>query len=256
MRSAVALALLGACTFSDGEPFATIDASLSITAPIADDRALPDPGWQKLASEYQVRLSAVELEAPAVELIDLGAGGVGFDPANPPDGYSLCHNGHCHADDGRLVDYEDIAAELAGSGGSQTVAVSMPVGAVNALAGEQRALDCVPGCDLGAPAEIGLVRLSVDRLAIAGTARDGLEPPRIDGEIDFSVELGPESFAWLTSVELPIDRDADPDVELTVALELVSRYLDQIDFAGDPTAQQQELVAGLGEIELAVEIRR
>ncbi len=48
-----------------------------------------------------------------------------FDPQNPPPQYSLCHNGHCHHDDGHLVDYEDIVLEQAESATVQSIVLDI-----------------------------------------------------------------------------------------------------------------------------------
>ena len=47
-----------------------------------------------------------------------GAIGTAFDPARPPAGFTLCHNGHCHATDGRLVPYEQVPMEAARAAGT------------------------------------------------------------------------------------------------------------------------------------------
>ena len=56
----------------------------------------------------------------------------GLDPAKPPAGYSLCHGGHCHADDGRLVDYAEVQTELLGKTQGNT-AIDLPLLATMAI---------------------------------------------------------------------------------------------------------------------------
>jgi hypothetical protein len=255
-------ALAGGCAFTDGGPFAVLSAELAASAPIETDRALED-GWQKLASDYEVRIESLELELEPIALIEIAGGELGFDPANPPPGYSLCHNGHCHRDDGALVSYEEIAAELAGDSGAERVVVSLPVGALDLIAGERRPLDCAPSCELPL-ARIGLARLPLMRVRIAGQVRDGRGSPRLPGELDFAADYAPSGFAWLADLSLPADRGSDPDVDLSLELEVTSRSLDDIEFASLPAGggvismaeAEAAFLAGLGEIEMAATVTR
>ncbi len=53
-------------------------------------------GWQRLASDFEVKLDDVSLTLQALALLPGAEAALAFDPAAPPPGYSLCHNGHCH----------------------------------------------------------------------------------------------------------------------------------------------------------------
>ena len=77
------------------------------------------------AGNYVVALEDVAVGFDALSVVLAAQGAAGFDPANPPEGYSLCHNGHCHSDSGALVDYEDIALEMAGGSGGARVVVGL-----------------------------------------------------------------------------------------------------------------------------------
>lgn len=112
------LVLLGGCTFEDGRPWGQIDMEATAQHDFQD--RLSD-GKLRTANDYLVELQDIALDIEAFELVaPASTEGASFDPANPPDGYTLCHNGHCHADDGSLVDYEDIIAEqLDASGGGR-----------------------------------------------------------------------------------------------------------------------------------------
>ncbi|HEY0712676.1 MAG TPA: hypothetical protein VGF45_08385, partial [Polyangia bacterium] len=106
--AALATTLAG-CQLEPGNWFLNLSPRLSAQYLEVPERAI-EPGWQKLASEYQVRVTTAELHIRKIDLIAAPASAAAFDPANPPPGYSLCHNGHCHAADGRLVAYDDIVA--------------------------------------------------------------------------------------------------------------------------------------------------
>lgn len=126
LRGAAALIGLVAssgCTLLAGQPWGEADIDLQVMFDV-DASRLDDDGRLKTAQDYgleltrlEVGLTTLRLLSTSAEASSTSAGGT-FDPSSPPPGYSLCHNGHCHADDGSLVDYEDIEAELAGGGAS------------------------------------------------------------------------------------------------------------------------------------------
>ena len=108
----------------DGLPWGQLEASMTATFAPSPDR-LDDQGRLKTAANYVVDIEEISLGFDAFSLVLAAQGAAGFDPANPPEGYSLCHNGHCHSDSGALVDYEDIALEMAGGSGGARVAVGL-----------------------------------------------------------------------------------------------------------------------------------
>jgi hypothetical protein len=262
--AACAGSALAACAWGPGEPFATLSARIEARLEVPGGRDLGD-GWQMLASNYQIAIDTLELETGGVALNDAGAGGGVFDPANPPPGYSLCHNGHCHAEDGSLVSYEDIAAGLGGGGGLVTV-VTLPVGTIDVSEGVARDLECAPSCDLPL-ASIVLAELDVTRVRAGGRVRDGREPARID-EQAWSLDLAFPADAPLvlsTPLSLPADRVHEPGVELALSLAITSRIFDDVAWAaisdpglaleGDPEARAA-IIAALGEVTLASAISR
>lgn len=222
--------LAGGCAFGAGEPFATLDARIEAGLEVPGDRDLGD-GWQMLASNYQLAIDTLEIEAGSVALGDAGNGGGVFDPARPPPGYTLCHNGHCHAEDGSLVPYEDIAAGL--GPGAVTTVVRLPVGALDMAAGAGRALDCTPSCDLPL-ARIAVAALDVLRVQASGRVRDGNAPPRLAGERAWRLDLAFPADAPLvlsSALDLPADRSHAPDVTLSLDLVLTSRVFDHVAWA-------------------------
>jgi len=253
---------LGGCALGPGEPFGALEAHLEAGLDAAG------PGdWRDAGDGYQVRLDELALTAGAVELVDLGGPAAAFDPARPPPGYSGCHGGHCHAEDGRLVSYEEIAAER--SGGQASVVAALPVGALDLIAGEARALDCEPSCDLPR-AQIGLLRLPVTELEARGLVRDTREPPRVAGEAPFALDLHleHEPVSLLGhEVDLPVDRDHPPAIELAAGLELTAALLAEVRWDELPRARGALEVHGdeesthavehaLAEVELSVAVAR
>lgn len=247
---AAALAAAPACAWTDGSPFAEVDIRLAVAFDGAGREVAGDAGWYRLNTNYQVRIDALELELDALTLLDSGGGAAAFDPANPPPGYSLCHNGHCHHDDGRLVSYDEIIAELA-EGGGATAALAVPIGTVDALAGVERAL-CDPPCALGL-ADVGLATVTVSALTIEGTVRDAPGGPgRLDGEQPFAIALA-EPVTLSGALSLPADRTHDPDVRLDVRLAPGPALLDDSDWAAaePPAPAAQENLEALP-VELTV----
>lgn len=262
--ASAAIALSAACAWDEGQPFATVAPRLEARVHVPADRDLGQ-GWQALATGYEVRIDELHLDTGELALVDLGTGALDFDPANPPPGYSLCHNGHCHADDGRLVSYEEIAAEL-GQGSGTRQLMTLPVGELDLAAGVARDLVCIPGCDLPL-AHVRLVTLGVTRVRASGLVRDGARPARIDGELPWSFDMtfADGELVLTTSVDLPADRDHDPDVRLDVELLPTSKIVDGVPWAelGDAPLYvdahddaRAALAQALGEIDLDIAVTR
>lgn len=255
-------ATLGACAWGPGGPMGEVTTTLEVAWDVPADRDAGG-GWQRLASDYQIQLDTATWTAAHLALIDTGAAALAFDPANPPPGYSLCHNGHCHATDGRLVAYEDISAELSGGTAAGPV-LELAVGDLDLVAGASLELTCA-GVPCALPlATVGRVELEVTAIALAGRVRDGQQPPRI-AEVAFTVALALDAHA-VGRISLPIDRSAPPRIELAVAARPTAALLDgvdwttfggpaPIDLAGSPAAVSA-ITTALGELELGLDARR
>ncbi len=223
------------CAFGPGEPFATVAPRFEARYEIPSDRQLAEEGWAKLASDYQVRLTAFTLEVGEVELRSRsggsgGGGGGTFDPANPPPGYSQCHGGHCHRDDGALVSYEDIQAELDG-GGAATVRTALALHVdreVELLAGASLVPECEPDCTLDRT-QISSVQAGVEAIRIEGFVRDGRAQQRLQGEVPFVLHA--PGVAMVTGADIVADRTSPPLVELTVRATARPLAFDAIDWA-------------------------
>jgi hypothetical protein len=234
----LALGTSSGCTFEAGDWFANVTASFEGSYVTRADRDVGG-GWQKLNTLYQARVTRALVTVESIALQDLGGdgGGVSFDPAHPPPGYSLCHNGHCHANDGRLVPYAEIEAELAGGGmaAARTV-VSFPVGETDLLAAGRRGLECEPQCGLG-EANVRRARATVTRVVFEGLVREGRSPARLEGEVPWRWEAalatgtGPTTGTLDVEIDLPADNAHPPDVGLQLTLAVGARLLDDVDWA-------------------------
>ena len=263
MRRAVVLAAMAGCAWEPGGPFAEISTELDARWRVAPGRDAGG-GWQRLASDYQVRVDAAAWTTSKLVLVARAEAAVGFDPASPPPGYSLCHNGHCHAADGRLVSYEDIALELSG-GRPPPPALELPTGAIDLIAGRRVELDCAGApCDLARGA-IGRVELEVTALSLAGAVRDARTPPRrAEAAFSAAVTLA-RPVRPAGALELPVDRASAPRIRLAVGAHPGAEIFDAIDWAAlgagpiDLAAAPEAMTAittAIGEVELELGVDR
>lgn len=115
MRRPPAVALLpflAGCTFAPGGPMSTLH-EVRVTGEAAATELETGDGRTVALDRAELVLGTVSLQALAG-----GGGGGSFDPADPPEGFSLCHNGHCHYVDGSLWSYGEIEVWLAGDSAS------------------------------------------------------------------------------------------------------------------------------------------
>ncbi|NMO18996.1 hypothetical protein HPC49_46710 [Pyxidicoccus fallax] len=285
-RLLLPLLLLSGCALDSGEGFAVLEPTVGASySPLPSRDA--GGGFQRLASDFQVRLDAAAVGVDHVALLTSGSSGGGgggggtFDPANPPPGYSLCHNGHCHRDDGALVDYEDIQAEMNGGGGSAptTVAALHVDDELDLLAAESRSPECEPDCELPR-GTVSRGRWDVTALRLQGVVRDSRVPSRFPGELPFRLDLaveggeeGEEAEPLVTldsALDIPSDRENKPRVILKMALVVTPALFDGLDLSnitpgadgvvdlGAPQyeALRRELLESLAELPPQVEVRR
>ncbi|WP_224361820.1 hypothetical protein [Hyalangium versicolor] len=270
------LLLSTGCAWEAGEGFAVLEPSVRAEyTPISSRDA--GNGYQRLSSDYQVRLTTAQARLERIELLGSASasGPSTFDPANPPPGYTICHNGHCDREDGALVPYDEVEAELSGGGATASTVASLPVGDVDLLAPETRTPACEPDCELPRT-NLSRAKWTVTSLRLEGTVRDGRATPRFSGERPFRLELttsGPHAdpVAVLTgALDVPSDREHDPRVLLALGLQLTPAVFDPLDWAAatpDPNgtvdlsspandAVRAELLESLSEQSPQTEVQR
>jgi hypothetical protein len=236
---AVAAACLStACTFDPGGWFATLSPTLTAAYVALPDRDARE-GWQMLNNDYEVKVGRARLVLGPLRLLaSPGVGKVGFDPGKPPPGYTLCHNGHCHNTDGRLVPYAEIEAELGGGGPSAglqpvvTLAVAEPL---DLLAPDERPLGCEPSCNLNRTTILRASAL-VTSLVVEGAVRDRRVPARLPAEAPFRWQVssqadgGAPAPSLEAELNLPADRSHPPAVTLRLGVELTAAVFDGVEF--------------------------
>ena len=242
MRTPLLLAgvfLLGGCAWAPGQGYAVVEPTVRVAyTPLAARDA--GEGYQRLSSDYQVRLDSASLRLSSIELLASAAGSTGagaaFDPARPPAGYTLCHGGHCHRTDGALIPYAQVAAELGGGGGASAVVTLTEDGPLDLLAPETRAMACAPECALP-ETQVSQGRWSVSTVRLTGTVRDARVPTRFSGERAFTVEFAPTTgsdtpVALLSSaLDLASDRVTPPVAKLGLSLTLTPTLFDAVDWS-------------------------
>jgi hypothetical protein len=231
---ALLLGVMGpaACAVDEGRGFATLKGgSLAVSL---EAGAARDLGQNTLLSDlaYRVHLNTAMLSVETVELSELSAASTNdversFDPANPPAGYTLCHGGHCHAEDGTLVSYAEIEAELAGGVASFEPVATMPVRQqLDLLAATFATLDSVEPSPELPRTTLRQVSVRVSHLELTGSASGG--PNALD-PVAFSVNL-PASGAFERGIDISIDEDGPAELRADVSVELDGTLFDGVDF--------------------------
>lgn len=223
------MALLG-CAFTSGAGFGDL-TEMTVRAALTPGAARDLGGGELLTQDgYAVRVDRFELTLGSVDLLALSGGGGGggvFDPANPPEGYSLCHGGHCHSDEGALVDYADIEAELAGGAATFSAVVSLPVNAAADLVGGAVYTLDTSGAGLLPAADISKLELGVSNVWLEGVVRrhpdDGWSAPLV-------VDL-PLAGALGVGFDLPLARGEDPTLRIDVDASPDGTLFDGTEFA-------------------------
>lgn len=209
----VSLLLLSTgCTFSPGGGFGEVVGG-GLAAEL-DALDLETADGQVVAVESAVLgFDAVELQALQ------GAEGVDFDPAAPPEGYTLCHGDHCHSTSGELISYDVIIAELSGG-----TARFESVGALEGMDG-LGLLDAGPSPLAGTASlplmDLSQVALPAPRIALSGRAGDGT---RVEIELRLEERLLGEMLYEMT-------RTGPPQLRLDVEVFVPDTLLLGVDVA-------------------------
>jgi len=242
-----------ACTWGEGGGFATLE-EVELKAHI-EPSAFHElgPGNWRTDLGYRVQLASAELHFEELVLQQgVDDTSSGFDPSNPPPGYSLCHAGHCHSDDGRLVEYAEIERELASSGSAYAAVVRVPVaGAADLIAGGVLlGSDVLPSRELPSVV-IERVLLRARSFSLRGTVHEGpaqVELPEAGLPLAIDFEL---SAPFQGRAQLGIDRDSPDSIEVDVELIVSSTLLDgRVDWVDPQAPQSEPVLDGLAQSEL------
>lgn len=230
----VSVVMTFGCALEPGHGFATLDGATFEAR--YEPGAARDLGNGFLTDQsYAVELDVLSLDVSSVRLESLrtGSGGGGFDPANPPPGYTLCHGGHCHAEDGRLVPYAEVEAELAGGSGGFSTVVTAPIGAAFDLLEPARfeLSTFEPSRELP-QANVRRIVVELSEFALRATASGAsLDAPL---ELDLSFTEAAEISA---PFDLTIDEEGPGAIGLEVTLVVDGTLLDGAELASLPAEE-------------------
>lgn len=268
---AALLCCAAGCTLFAGQPWGQADVSLEVTFAPEEARLTPE-GWLKTSLDYALDVEELLATVDAVTLsVSEDEVELSFDPASPPPGYSLCHGGHCHADDGSLVDYEDVERSLTNSGGGGGSVLALPVvGGPVALAREPVSVAVEP-CEEGCVLERGRltdVAVAMSALTLRARVYD-LRPPedaRLPAGGVSLVTRMEGSLLASTDVDVAVDGSEPPGLALSALLSVSPGLFDGVDFGALPRDDDDVLLLddearaavaeNLSESELSLDVTR
>ncbi len=239
---------LGGCAFEPGLPWGILELDLNARFDPPPDR-LTEEGWLMTSLSYGVAIDSLQVgvEWAAVRVATGGGGTATFDPADPPEGFTNCHGGHCHAADGSLPTYEQVEAIVLGSAGvplagHQLTGPDEPV-ALDAEPVELALGPCPEDCQLPR-GELVRVEVQVGELELSGHVLD------LSGGGRLPEEGLPLDVLWHLDTTLSEGLDGrlseaePPGVRVDVLLDLPAALFDAIDWAEvtDPAALEATLV--------------
>ncbi len=210
------IAFFSSCAFDDGNPWGWVNTDLTI-------ESVPPSAEVSLDSQSAI-VESIRLLVPGES-----AGGVpDFDPSDPPPGYSLCHNGHCHADDGSLVDYEDIIAGTGGAASGPTAIVTRQI---------QSDFDLTTRIEerlkIVEQTQITEVEVLIERLNLSGTLNDGRR---------LEVSLNLRNSPLEAPIRYDVGRYEPEEQELTIVLSWPADLFDGLGFDGAATDDDGDLI--------------
>ena len=230
--------IVSSCAFTDGLPTGEVRASATVAFAPSSGR-LDSEGRLITSQDYAIQIDDFTLTYDAL-LGRMQAGTQAtlsaFDPANPPPQYSLCHNGHCHHDDGRLVDYEDIALEIANAdGGASSSTVSFYAGESVSVSADSQPIPLTLCSTTGCPVDTGRllsVELVLSRAEIRGRVFDRRtgDSARLPLEgLPLQLDIS-GSTVFARAVTAAFNEDTTVGVELHAHHDISEKIFDQVDF--------------------------
>jgi hypothetical protein len=229
MRCSAIFLFLSGCIFTPGQPWGV--ANVSLDAVFAPDNTRLVDGRLITAKDYAVALDDVRVTFGELFLVQSSGGGaLSFDPATPPPGFSLCHNGECHRDTGEIISYAEVEAELAGGTAAPT-GLAVDVDFTTPLTNAPVVLPAACGDCVLERGTITLAQLDVVSVSVRGTAFDRRDDARLpEGGLPFEIDI-PVGAPVVAELAIPVERFEAIDINLPLRFSLGVTLLDGIDFA-------------------------
>lgn len=207
--SLAVLALLG-CVDGDGRGWGEVRLDLATTLDVPASSRDAQGRW-RTAHGFAVDAPTLVLELGEVALSAADDAVLPFDPSAPPPGYSLCHGGHCHADDGSLPTYAEVAAGLAGAEADAPVAATAAEGNATLSLASAVSATALSRCEQApcavARGGVGGARVVVRSVRLIGTvfAASAVQRGRL-GEQGHAIDV---TFAVEATIVTPLRLDFD-----------------------------------------------
>jgi len=236
-RAALAVFLLTimvSCELSPGNPWTVADIQAEVVWD-TDGRPMDD-GSLKTAKNYRLDFESMSLSFASVQVeTAVNGADTSFDPSDPPEGYSLCHNGHCHNEAGELIDYEAIILMLGSGDATGLVVTRASTTEVSVDVARNRSTqtitfgrcdDRLALCEVG-PADIRAVSLTLSKAVLRVRVTHDTHFPAPGVVVDVSVPMDSKLSA-VTSVKLGVD--APQKVSLRARLAITPQIWDRLEF--------------------------
>lgn len=223
--------LASACTLQAGEGFSALREGTVVFA--LEAGAARDLGNSVILTNQgsRVRFRSLQLSVGALRLQTLQAGGSGgtFDPADPPEGYTLCHGGHCHSVSGELVSYEDVQQQLAGGAAAFSTLAEVDMSFEPLLISPDETVDTqiadVDDLPLGLAT---ITQVGLEVTAIAGSLELLDTTGAVVRELPFALPLAVE---LRKTASVSLDRDGPAHLSPRFSIVVDGTVLDDVDFS-------------------------
>ncbi len=234
-RLALAALLVAGCATAPGTGFATVTGGRVAVPAVLGKARLDEAGRWKTNNGYVLALDegklGVELREVALQAPGAAAasgGEIKIDPANPPPGYTFCHNQDCHTADGKVKTFDEVRAELAAGGAAaaaQTVVALQPAAArLNwppTAAAEWTLAGCEPHCFL-AQGLLSQAVLKLGRVVAAGTVA-----PSVGGEARrWTLDLPIAGAAFPAAIAAEVGLATPREIKLSGTFTLTDKLFD------------------------------
>ena len=233
----LSLFILASCSFDDGKPWAV--ASFNLTGSYDNKSDL-----YETASSYEIKIEKISLKVSEMSLVAGSDNAISFDPANPPEGYSNCHNDHCHADDGTLPTYAEIELAISGasSGGGALISQTVDSAALLTAKSQQLKLgECSSSCILE-KSKIKNLDLAIQSIEFDVVVEDKGALKRLGNEkFRLSHKITFDNLKMSKNMDLEIGRMSASAYLFSVDLILSLSFLDIIDFKALKDGKDKEL---------------
>ena len=220
------------CAVEPGSPWGRLELVPTVVFAPGPDR-LSEQGELLTVNDEAVKIDKLRLRIARISgTIAANAVSTTFDPAKPPPGYSLCHNGHCHKDDGTLPTYEEIQLELAGGedAGAKVSWDTTSDWVTLAASGQALPLgDCAPSCDMDR-GKLVAWRLAITGLEITGSARSTGKTGAMQTARPFTL-TSTEPFAIPVPTTIAFSRDELPRASVAMTIDPGARMFDKTKLA-------------------------